>query len=73
MEEEQRELAIEAGKDNAAETCMICGQQQTEGLHIVEEFICADCEREMVHTDVWDAKYPFFIHQMKQVWQRKNA
>lgn len=57
----------------SGESCMICGRQQTEGLHIIEEFICRDCESEMVHTDVMDAKYPFFIHRMKQIWQRKNA
>lgn len=55
------------------ETCMICGRRQSEGLHIAEEFICIECEREMVRTEVWDAKYPFFIHRMKQMWQQKNA
>ena len=56
-----------------AEACMICERQQVEGLRIVEEFICVDCERELVQTEVSDAKYPFFIHRMKQMWQRKNA
>lgn len=70
MDEELRETA---GESEESKICMICGQRQKEGLHIVEEFICVDCEREIVNTDVQDAKYPFFIHQMKQVWQRKNA
>jgi hypothetical protein len=26
-----------------------------------------------VHTDVKDEKYPFFIHQMKQIWYKQNA
>lgn len=55
------------------ELCIICGRRQHEGLHIAEEFICSECEREMVHTEVGDAKYPFFIHRMKQMWQQKNA
>ena len=62
-----------AAEELEPETCMICGREQTEGLHIVEEFICVDCERELVNTDVQDAKYPFFINRMKQVWQQKNA
>lgn len=59
--------------DARIESCMICGRRQSEGLYIIEEFICRDCESEMVHTDVMDAKYPFFIHRMKQIWQRRNA
>jgi hypothetical protein len=54
-------------------TCIICSQEKQEGIMICSEFICADCESEMVHTDVKDAKYPFFIHQMKQIWYKKNA
>jgi len=55
--------------------CIICGEQKAdgEGIRIVSEFICEACETEMVHTDVMDAKYPFFIHQMKQIFMEKNA
>ncbi|MFF2484410.1 sigma factor G inhibitor Gin [Paenibacillus sp. NPDC058071] len=55
--------------------CIICGEQKAEGegIRIVTEFICETCETEMVHTDVQDAKYPFFIHQMKQIFIEKNA
>lgn len=55
--------------------CAICGERKTEGegIRIVMGFICGDCETEMVHTDVKDAKYPFFIHQMKQLFVEKNA
>ncbi|MCM3703956.1 sigma factor G inhibitor Gin [Paenibacillus macerans] len=54
-------------------TCIICGEPKTEGIHIVSEFICDSCEAEMVHTDVQEEKYHFFIHQMKQIWMQKNA
>ncbi|MFD1954674.1 sigma factor G inhibitor Gin [Paenibacillus thailandensis] len=55
--------------------CIICGKSSEEGqgIVIVSEFICEDCETEMVRTDVHDAKYPFFIHQMKQIFAEKNA
>jgi hypothetical protein len=26
-----------------------------------------------VGTDVQDEKYPFFIHQLKRIWYKKNA
>lgn len=55
--------------------CIICGKPRDEGqgIVIVSEFICQDCEAEMVRTDVHDAKYPFFIHQLKQIFVEKNA
>ncbi|WP_248929122.1 sigma factor G inhibitor Gin [Paenibacillus hamazuiensis] len=54
-------------------TCIICGQQKKEGIMIITEFICDECEAEMVRTDVKDAKYPFFIHQMKRILYKMNA
>ncbi|GGD99316.1 sigma factor G inhibitor Gin [Paenibacillus nasutitermitis] len=53
--------------------CIICGHEKLEGLRIINEFICESCELEMVRTEVQDAKYPFFIHQLKQIWIQKNA
>ena len=54
-------------------SCIICGEHKEQGIVIVSEFICEDCEAEMVHTDVKDDKYDFFIHQMKQIWMQLNA
>jgi hypothetical protein len=61
--------------NNSTHQCVICSNLRVEGegLRIVMGFICGDCEKEMVHTDVKDAKYPFFIHQMKQLFVEKNA
>lgn len=62
-------------EDHHVYRCSICGEHKTEGegIRIVLGFICNGCETEMVHTDVKDAKYPFFIHQMKQLFMEKNA
>lgn len=58
-------------------TCIICEQPKLaqEGIFLVSEFICNSCEKEIVNTDVKDERYPFFIHQMKQIWykQKQNA
>lgn len=61
------------GEDAALDLCMICDQPRTEGIHICEAFICGDCEREMVETDVSDARYPYFIMRMRQIWHRRDA
>ncbi|MFB5679153.1 sigma factor G inhibitor Gin [Paenibacillus terreus] len=53
--------------------CIICGHYKSEGILILSEYICDACEAEMVQTDATDAKYHFFIHQLKQLWVEKNA
>ncbi|NOU98351.1 inhibitor of sigma-G Gin [Paenibacillus sp. LMG 31456] len=59
--------------DTMTHNCIICGQTKEYGIIIISEFICEDCEHEMVQTDVMDAKYSFFIHQMKQILYKKDA
>jgi len=53
--------------------CIVCGEERMNGIAIWQQFICQPCEQEMVNTDVSDEKYPFFIHQMRQIWLKKNA
>ena len=53
--------------------CIICGLQKEQGIMIISHFICEDCETEIVRTEVEDLKYPYFIHQMKQIIYKKNA
>lgn len=47
--------------------CIICSQNKKEGITIVSQFVCEDCESEIVHTNAEDSKYHFFIHQLKQI------
>lgn len=60
-------------EEQKEQVCIICNNSGRDGITIVSEFICEECEMEMVKTDVLDAKYPFFIHQLKQIWYPKNA
>jgi len=53
--------------------CIICKEEKNEGIRVCEEWICTECESEIIHTDVKDPKYPYFIHQLKQVWSIKDA
>lgn len=55
-------------------SCIICNlEKEKKGIRIISEFICEECEAELVRTDVKDVKYPFFIHQMKQILYKMNA
>ncbi|WP_339060714.1 sigma factor G inhibitor Gin [Tepidibacillus marianensis] len=52
--------------------CLMCGHKEKDGIFIQGGFICDECEDEMVHTEVQDEKYLFFIQQLKRLWL-KNA
>lgn len=60
-------------EQQTATACLICGQEKTEGIQILYGFICDECEAEIVRTDVRDAKYSFFVAQMKQLFFKKDA
>ncbi|NMO98276.1 sigma factor G inhibitor Gin [Paenibacillus lemnae] len=47
--------------------CIVCSQAKKDGITIVSQFVCEDCESEIVHTNAEDAKYRFFIHRLKQI------
>ncbi len=53
--------------------CIVCEEHKVNGLSIWEQFICSHCEEEIVHTEVEDEKYTFFIHQMRKLWFKKEA
>ncbi|QKG85832.1 hypothetical protein GXN76_00340 [Kroppenstedtia pulmonis] len=37
-------------------------------MMVLDEFICGDCEQEIIQTNVEDKKYPYFVHQLKSIW-----
>ncbi len=54
--------------DSPSSECIVCGRQMNVGLKICGQFICSDCEQEIVHTEVSDPRYLYFIQCMKQIW-----
>jgi hypothetical protein len=49
-------------------TCIVCCTTKASGIRIFSQFICDDCEREIVQTDVEDANYPLYVDRMKKIW-----
>ncbi len=47
--------------------CVICDQEKSEGIHLVEQFICEDCERQIVLTDPDDMYYHYYLKKMRKV------
>lgn len=50
------------------ERCIVCGAADREGIRILARLICESCESEIVNTDVGDARYPYFIQQLRSLW-----
>lgn len=48
--------------------CIVCRENKLAGIRIWGQFVCTDCERDIVHTEVEDEKYPFYIERMKRIW-----
>ncbi len=46
--------------------CVICGciVVRSQGIHLLHHFICNDCEREIVRTDVEDDQYRYFVKRL---------
>ncbi|WP_044895817.1 sigma factor G inhibitor Gin [Bacillus alveayuensis] len=49
------------------ETCIICEQPKSKGIHLYTKFICFDCEKDMIQTDTDDPKYRFYLQQLKKI------
>lgn len=49
--------------------CMICEQTGKEGIHILSQFICLECERDIVNTGVDDDLYEYFVERMRALWR----
>lgn len=61
----------EASKEH--DRCIVCGAADREGIRILARLICESCEREIVKTDVGDARYPYFIHQLRSLWHGETG
>jgi hypothetical protein len=46
--------------------CIMCDLPKQQGIHILTQYICEECETEIVHTDVSQEKYLFFVSRLKQ-------
>ncbi|RYM04917.1 sigma-G inhibitor, Gin [Sporolactobacillus sp. THM7-7] len=49
------------------ETCIICGQTGTSGIHICHQLICDSCQRKMIETDVTDRKYKHYVKKLSKL------
>ncbi|MCL6600828.1 MAG: sigma factor G inhibitor Gin [Alicyclobacillus macrosporangiidus] len=53
-----------------ARQCIVCQQEKADGITVCGQFICMDCERAIVSTDVSDVRYKHYVDCMKRIWWR---
>ena len=49
------------------ETCIVCETNKQLGIHLYTEFICTDCEKDMINTNTDDPKYQYYLKQLKKI------
>lgn len=54
-------------KQTAGEKCVICEHTKALGIHLYTSFICKECEREMIDSKTNDAKYKYYLKQLKKI------
>lgn len=58
---------------NKKHKCGICEEQKQEGIYIYRLFICAACERNMIHTEPREEKYQYYLEKLKNVHQPSSV
>ena len=47
--------------------CTVCEEAKATGIRLYTTFICAGCEHNMVHTDVREVKYLYYVEKLKNI------
>jgi hypothetical protein len=50
------------------QTCIICNQQRRDMLQLLQQPICTICEQDIVHVQVMDEEYDFYLARLKEIW-----
>lgn len=53
--------------DDELKTCLICEESKRSGIHLLNYFICEECEFHIVHTETNDKGYRYYLERLKKV------
>ncbi|WP_100405910.1 sigma factor G inhibitor Gin [Bacillus solitudinis] len=48
-------------------TCIVCERAKSEGIELLDSFICRDCETDVINTETQDESYNFYVNQLKKI------
>lgn len=51
--------------------CIVCGEEDTKIISILDHSICHKCEQEIIHTNVDEPMYSFFLDKIKLTTMKK--
>lgn len=51
------------------ERCVICEEEKEEGIHLYTLYICTQCEYNIIHTEVREEKYRYYVQKLKNMNQ----
>lgn len=60
-------LGTTVTKKTAGETCVVCETIKLSGIHLYTSFICKECEHDIIGTDTKDAKYKYYLKQLRKI------
>ncbi|MGY4691909.1 sigma factor G inhibitor Gin [Salibacterium sp. K-3] len=57
-------------KETQTEFCTLCGRKESRGIHILDIFLCLDCEKELIQMEAED---PAYHHAVKTLSSSKAS
>jgi hypothetical protein len=45
--------------------CIVCRQKRERGIHILNRFLCDDCEKEIIESDSSHILYTYLVWRMR--------
>ncbi len=54
--------------EDDAKTCIVCQEERIRGINVCGQFICEECERQIVSTEVGDERYAYYVECLKRIW-----
>ncbi|WP_235822060.1 sigma factor G inhibitor Gin [Gottfriedia luciferensis] len=52
---------------NVSTKCVVCEENKEQGIHIIQAFICDECEKKIVATETDAPLYQSFVEKLKSI------
>jgi hypothetical protein len=56
-----------AAVHKTGEKCIVCEMNKENGIHLWDQFLCVECEREIINTDPDDEQYQYYLRKLKSI------
>ncbi|WP_255294920.1 sigma factor G inhibitor Gin [Bacillus sp. AFS041924] len=52
---------------NELTKCIVCEEKKEQGIHIIEAFVCEECEKKIVTTETDAPIYNSFVEKLRSI------